>query len=195
MLALQALTIVSLLLVCLYILVVIFPDASILVWAGFIALMAIAIICLFSKTSINQIVLSSALAIIAGNWVMNMHFYPKLFEYQPSKKVAEYIVENHIPKDQVFIGPSSGFYSLEYYADHTFYNAFGPEFERVFGNKNEAWIYVNEDFFPWIESRADYYQIEQFFPAFHISMLTPEFLDPKTREAQLTQQYLVKIWR
>ena len=126
---------------------------------------------------------------------MNMHFYPELFEYQPSKKVAQYIEENHIPKKQVFIGPSFGFYSLEYYADHTFYDAFGPEFKTVFGNKNEAWIYVNEQNFHWIEARADFYQIVASFPSFHISMINREFLDPKTRESQLKQQYLVKIWR
>jgi len=195
MLGLQSLIIISLVFVCLYILIVAFPDAPILVWLGFLGLMGVAVICLFSKSSINQIVLSSALAIIAGNWVMNMHFYPELFEYQPSKKVAQYIEENHIPKKQVFIGPSFGFYSLEYYADHTFYDAFGPEFKTVFGNKNEAWIYVNEQNFHWIEARADFYQIVASFPSFHISMINREFLDPKTRESQLKQQYLVKIWR
>lgn len=171
----------------------VFPTSSILVWLVFVGLMAVAIASLFSKEYLNRIVLSSALAIIAGNWVMNTHFYPKLFQYQPGHSAAVWIEENNIPKDKLFITVSHAFYSLEFYSDHTFYTLTQDRLQNLVKKKEPFWLYVKGEHFHYFKEQFPNSEVLVSFPAFHISMLTPEFLNPATRDDQLSEQYIVKV--
>jgi 4-amino-4-deoxy-L-arabinose transferase-like glycosyltransferase len=193
MISIQSIVPFGLAAACILILVLVFPTKNILVWSVFIGLMLVSIACLFSKKSINKVVLSSALAIIAGNWVMNKHFYPELFKYQPSKVIAQVIEKQRLPKDHVFVGPSYGFFSLEFYADHTFYGYKGPRFKKAISNKEPVWVYVSERYLKVIEGDFDNIEVVSKLPFYHISMLNLKFLNPATREDVLRQQYLIKI--
>ncbi len=179
--------------VALIMLTYIFPQFNFLAWAGFLILIGAALYSLFSKERVNQIILSSALAVIAANWVLNVHFYPHLFKYQAGKWAAQWVEENNIPKDRIYIYPSFGFYSFEYYADHTFYNVNTDTIANHLQNGEDVWVYVKDDYLEVLEGRFDNTSIVAAFPAFHISMLTFEFLNPATRDEQLNEQYLVKV--
>lgn len=193
MLALQSIVIAGLATVILLLLVVAFPTKNILVWAGFLGLMGVAVASLFSKTRVNQIVVSSALAIIAGNWVLNTHVYPQLFKYQPGKWAAEYVLEKNLPKEQLFIGPGHGFFSYCFYADGAFAEATEDNIRPLLSHGKPVWVYANEEYFEYYKAKYPNVQAEAVFPSYHISQLTPAFLNPATREAQIKKQYLVKI--
>ena len=189
----QTFVVIAMATIALAILTYVFPDFNLLAWIGFIGLMAVALFSLFSKERINQIVLSSALAVIAANWVLNVHFYPHLFKYQAGKWAAEWVNQNNIPKDRIYIYPSFGFYSFEYYANHTFYNVNTEIIDAQLAAGDDVWVYVKDDYLEVLEGRYSNTEIVAIFPAYHISMLTWEFLNPATRDEQLNEQYLVKI--
>jgi hypothetical protein len=191
--AIQILVVVAIGVATVLLLTYVFPTTKWLVWLIFIGLYVTALISLFSKERINQVVLSSALAILAANWVLNAHFYPELFKYQPSKALAQFVVENGIPRDRIFIYPSFGFYSFEYYADHTFYNLSHEQIEKILAQNGSVWVYVKKDYLQVLEGRYDHIEIITERDAFHVSMLTPQFLNPATRSDELATQYLVKI--
>ncbi len=193
MIGIQALIPIAVIAACHFVLLVAFPTKNVFVWGGFIILLSISIGCFFSKSKINQVVLSSALAIIGGNWVLNTHFYPELLKYQPSREIAEYINDNNIPKDQVYVTDSYGFFSLEFYADHTFYDAFTDEFMLKLINKKEVWVYVRENRLDLIDEHFPNNEVVKVCPAFHVSALTFDFLNPETRAQTLENQYLIKI--
>ena len=191
----QTIVIIGIATVSILMLTVVFPTNNILIWGVFIALIGISVAALLSKEYINKVVLSSALAIIAANWVMNTHFYPELFKFQPSKAAAQWVEENNIPKDRILLTVSYSAFSFEYYADHTFYVATTDRLTEL-GDSGEAfYIYVSDNYLPKIQTQYEHAEVLATFPAFHISMLTWEFLNPKTREEQLSKQYIVKISR
>jgi 4-amino-4-deoxy-L-arabinose transferase-like glycosyltransferase len=172
----------------------VFPTGNAFIFIIFGGLMAVSLASLFSRTRINQIVLSSALAIIAANWVMNTHFYPELFKYQAGKWAANWVDEHEIPKERIFIYPSFGFFSFEYYANHTFYNVDYNQIEQLLENGQDVWIYVKDDYVTNLENKLGRKtEVLASFPAFHISLLTIDFLNPATRDEQLSEQHLVKI--
>ena len=189
----QTFVVIAMATIALAILTYVFPDFNLLAWIGFIGLMAVAVFSLFSKERVNQIILSSALAVIAANWVLNVHFYPHLFKYQAGKWAAEWVNQNNIPKDRIYIYPSFGFYSFEYYANHTFYNVNTEIIDAQLAAGDNVWVYVKDDYMEVLEGRYSNTEIVAIFPAYHISMLTWEFLNPATRDEQLSEQYLVKI--
>lgn len=190
---LQSITVLVLAIGSVLILTVVFPEFNLLAWLGFIILIAVAIISLWSKTRINQIVISSALAIIATNWVLNVHFYPQLFTYQPGRAAAAWIGENDIPKQHIYIYPSYATFTFQYYADHTFYIVDNERIEQTLASGKDVWVYVKDDYLKAITDHYAEATVAASFPAFHVSALTWDFINPKTREAQLKTQYLVKI--
>jgi hypothetical protein len=193
MLALQSIVIAGSATVVLVLLLVAFPTKSIVIWAGFVGLMGVSVASLFSKTRVNQIVVSSALAIIASNWVLNMHVYPELFKYQPGRWAAEYVVKNRLPKEQLFIGPGHAFFSYCFYANGAFAEATEPNIWPVLNQGKPVWVYANEEYFNYYKTKYPSVTQEAVFPSYRISQLTPQFLNPDTRGAQLEKQYLVKI--
>jgi 4-amino-4-deoxy-L-arabinose transferase-like glycosyltransferase len=191
--AIQIIVVAAIGAVSVLLLTFVFPTTNWLVWLLFIGLYATAVYSLFSKERIIQVVLSSALAVIAANWVLNAHFYPELFKYQPGHAMARFVEENNIPKDQIFIYPSFSFFTFEYYADHTFLNVSNERLEKSMNEHGSAYVYVKKDYLHVLEGRYLHTEIVTEFDAFHVSMLTTGFLNPATRDAELGTQYLVKI--
>jgi hypothetical protein len=190
----QAVNVIAIGAVATILLTYVFPTGNAFIFIIFGGLMAVSLASLFSRTRINQIVLSSALAIIAANWVMNTHFYPELFKYQAGKWAANWVDEHEIPKERIFIYPSFGFFSFEYYANHTFYNVDYNQIEQLLENGQDVWIYVKDDYVTNLENKLGRKtEVLASFPAFHISLLTIDFLNPATRDEQLSEQHLVKI--
>ncbi len=193
MLSFQTIIVIGLITASVLILTYVFPTANPFVWLIFIGLAIVALLSLFSKEYLNRIVLSSALAAIAGNWVMNTHFYPELFTFQPGHQAAKWVEENDIPKENIHITASHAFYSFEFYANHTFYTLKKDQVLDLALSGEPAWLYMRAEHFEAFKKAFPNAQVVATFPAFHVSMLTAEFLNPKTREDQLSEQYIVKL--
>lgn len=193
MVAIQTIIIAGIAVIISVLQIYIFPTKNVLIWGVFLGLMAVAIASLFSKTRVNQVIISSALAIIAGNWALNTHVYPELLTYQPGHAMADFVAQENLPKDQLFVGPSHAFYTFCYYSDKAFPEATEENIWPLLNAGKPVWVYINEEYFRYFEQRYPRVQEVASLPAFHVSMLTPEFLNPETRAAQLKKQFLVKI--
>lgn len=190
---LQGITILAIIAVPLLVFIYVFPDQNIIAWLGYGALSITAIVSFLSREKINQIVLSSALAIIAANWALNTHFYPHLLEFQPSKKAAHWFNTKQVPKENIYLYPSFGAFSFEYYLDHTIYTANADSIEAKLVKGEDVWIYVNDKYLDYVMQRYPESIIEVSFPAYHITMLSFEFLNKQTRPEHLSKQYVLKI--
>lgn len=193
MTAIQTLVMLGSVAIAIYLMTVVFGVASWWVWLGFVLLIIAALLNYFDDEMVSRIVLSSAFVSMAVNWMLNAHFYPKLMIYQPGRAAAEYVEQKQIPKDKIFITGSQSFYSFEFYADHTFYDAFTPRFDSVLANHGPLWVYVGDNYLPNLLKRFPNSEIDTGFTSFRVSLLTPRFLNPETRPDELNKQFLVKI--
>lgn len=170
----------------------VFGQATWWIWVIYLAIVALMVFSIFHHEVLNRVVMGSAFAIIAFNWVMNTHFYPKLLEFQPGHEAAKFVAQNEIPKSQIFINGGFAFYSFGFYADDVFYDAYGPRFENAL-EIGPAYVCTTEDQVAYYQENFENAEIVASFPTFHITKLNVDFLNPATRDATLKKEVIIKI--
>jgi 4-amino-4-deoxy-L-arabinose transferase-like glycosyltransferase len=151
------------------------------------------ILFLFSRKGQNlkKIIFAPAIMILALNYYLNRDFYPALLQYQSRTEVAYFIREQKIPVEK-FISLNTDLL----YADMIlrknipYYNHLERKLEpEVLPGK---YIYTNGAGLALLDSLGIKYQQLKIFSDFHITQLTPEFINRATRDNELEKRYLVK---
>jgi len=133
------------------------------------------------------------LTIIGLNFLLNSHFYPQLLTYQSGTYIAEYVKENNIPVEEVFIYKKPS-HSLDFYL-RTIIPILDDEEDilKKVNNYEGIWFVTNPEGKQLIEKLYPNSEVLEEFKDFHITLLNSQFLDPKTRSSVERKKYIIKI--
>lgn len=183
-----------------------FPLNSIILWIiiGILLLLSLFFTFSRSRNKFNKIFYPSILTIVGVNFTLNTHLYPRLFKYQVSSKVAQYITKEKIPSKQVIFlsqekegqSPTRRYlHSFDFYSKTQVKEAFEvldiQKFARKFENK--CWVYTDSVGLNKLKQQKVKIKIIKKRPQFHISELNIQFLNPKTRHQETKDVYLLQI--
>ena len=133
--------------------------------------------------------ISLALFTILGvNFILNTSFYPRLLRYELGVSAAAFINQNKLPKNSVYLYEIDESRALHFYGNHSF--------ERLFDSSllTPGQILITK--------ASSFTKLQQQFPGsttlhknayFGVSMLTLPFLNPATRDKEVTPYIIVTL--
>jgi 4-amino-4-deoxy-L-arabinose transferase-like glycosyltransferase len=139
---------------------------------------------------IKRIILPPAIFILSINYYLNRQFYPDLLPYQSESEVAFYLREKNIPADKLLI------YQKRAWATDFYLRQIIPEQERIDpGNAHlrERYVFTSSEGLENLRENGFKTEPIQSFPDFHVTTLTGEFINRKTRSGVLQTNWLVRI--
>ncbi len=181
----------------------VFPLSNVFIWLIISALFLFTFyVGIKGQTRFQRLILPSAITIIGVFFILNVHFYPSLFQYQTGS-----VLGKHLKTQQDF--PLNRFFALQRISGdgkdifiHTidFYSAkIQPLFletdslVRAVG-KEKAWVYLDEQGLEELKKFGKTMVIKS-FDKYHVTQLTPLFLNPQTRLQATNKVYLVEFVR
>ncbi len=164
---------------------------SIPVWVIAIAviLFVIYIYLFFSKMQVLPRLLTICLFTIIGvNLFLNYSVYPALLQYQMGSVVGRWIHKNKIPVDHCYLYQTNNIHSLDFYA------------QSIIRKKDSTNQLLSDDYliadktaFADLDKAGKKYTVEFTGDDFHVTGLSLQFLNPKTRAGEVTPYEVVKI--
>jgi 4-amino-4-deoxy-L-arabinose transferase-like glycosyltransferase len=179
----------------------VFPLTNIFIW------LIITALCLFSfylgfkgKTRYQRLVLPSLTTIIGVFFILNIHFYPSLFQHQTGSVLGKYLQQQtNFPKERFFAlhrisgdGRDIFIHTVDFYSNQI--QPFFYETETLVKQigKEKAWIYLDEQGLREISKYGEV-TVVQSFDKYHVTQLTPLFLNPTTRLQATNKVYLAEF--
>jgi 4-amino-4-deoxy-L-arabinose transferase-like glycosyltransferase len=139
----------------------------------------------------HRLVIASVVMILLANLVMNGIFYPHLLKYQGGSEIAIEAIRDGAANGTFFSyrSPVSG--SMDFYANMMI--PIENDLEKI-ATKNNIWVYVRgENYLNEILQRRPDAKIIRSTGAYSVTILTPKFLNPATRDSTLRKTYLIKL--
>jgi len=184
----QAVLMCLVLLVALILIVYIFPATPLIiaVWAAcFIFWLYLA----FRRSLNGKLLWLSATAMIVANIFLTNHVYVELLQYQAGSQVGRYIHTHSINTDEIaqykVEDPLS---SICFYARELV-----PVIDGLSGIQNKKYILTTDRGLNDIKQKGLAFDIAKQGTLFKVSELTPAFINPKTRQYELKNYYLIKL--
>jgi len=170
----------------------IFPCQNIFIWLVYFLLSGFCIYLFLNKRQFNKVIISSLAAISGVNFIINIYVYPYLFNNFQSESLAAKYIQTLSETDK-----NNFFWYKEYMPSLDFYSyKIVPDLNlsaiKNFKSGN-YFIYTNQAGKDEIQNLTSSSSIIKEYNHFHISTLSPEFLNPKTRLSQTEKRYLIKI--
>ena len=150
-----------------------------------VAAIIFATILYFNNNRIPKILHFALFSILITNLLLNLFFYPTLLEYQLGNKVSKYINDKKINKSNFYTYKITDSRSLDFYSDYTYKNI-----EDLNTSKKGDYILIENINTP--DSLWSNFNKVETIPSFHVSTLTGEFINPKTRDSALDYFYILQ---
>jgi len=149
-----------------------------------IIILGLSMVALVSQSRLVASHAPVALSVLFSMYYMNREFYPKLMKYQSESEVAFYLENHKIPAQEVSLyGRNS--WVTDFYVHYTL-----PVIHEV--NNLHGYVFVNEEGLKELDAVITY-EVIQTFPDFHVTTLSPEFINHTTRKETLQNNYLIRI--
>ena len=133
--------------------------------------------------------ISLALYTILGvNFILNTSFYPRLLKYELGVSAAAFINQNKLPKTSIYLYEIDESRALHFYGNHSF--------ERIFDSSllTPGQILITKaSSFPKLQQQFPGSSILHKNAYFGVSMLTLPFLNPATRDKEVTPFIIVTL--
>jgi 4-amino-4-deoxy-L-arabinose transferase-like glycosyltransferase len=188
MMPFQSVISILLILVTLVLIVYVFPANPLLMAAwgiGIIIWLYIA----FSKNLAGKLLWLSASAMIIVNVFLTCHVYPSLLQYQAGSVAGKYIHASKIPTEEVAVYKMEDpLNALHFYAQGVISGVNGID-----SLHNIHYLLTMDQGLNDLKTKGIAFDIEKQGRLFKVSELTPEFLNPKTRNNATKNYYFVKI--
>ena len=142
----------------------------------------------FKQTPAPKFISLALYTILGVNFILNTSFYPRLLKYELGVSAAAFINQNKLPKTSVYLYEIDESRALHFYGNHSF--------ERIFDSTLLKPTQI------LITKASSYPSLQQKFPAskilhqnayFGVSMLTLPFLNPATRDKEVTPYIIVAL--
>lgn len=178
----------------------VFLLENIFIWLIIISLLAFSFyIGIKGQTRFQRLILPSLTTIIGVFFILNSHFYPSLFEYQTGSVVGKYLkTQKDFPLNKFAVlhrvsgdGKDIFIHTVDFYSQKIqpfFYQT--EDFIKNI-NKDEAWtVYTDEIGLEELKARGKV-KILKTFDKYHVTQLTPTFLNPQSRHQATNKVYLL----
>lgn len=143
-----------------------------------------------TKAVMKRIIqLSVVLGIFTGLF-LNLLFYPKLLSYQGGNKASVYVNSTH-PNQDVFVPRETNSYTFEFLLDANV-KRFNIDELNSTPPKN-ALVYTFKKHVELLLEKGTSFEVLQQFDDYHITLLKPDFINPKTRAKTLGSMYLIRL--
>ena len=162
-------------------------------WSAYGALLvALALVglgCLKREAPHLKIVTVSVSASLLLNALLNLHFYPRLLEYQGGSTLAGAVAEQQIPVEDIFKISERYSWSMDFYLREPV-KRISP---RELRDKGAVWVYATDAELERLEREGFQWTEQITVDHFRITRLQLAFLDPTTRADKLEKQHLVHL--
>ncbi|HUR65877.1 MAG TPA: glycosyltransferase family 39 protein [Chitinophagaceae bacterium] len=132
----------------------------------------------------------SGFAILVAGLFLNLSFYRDLLRYQSGNAAAAYLNKYHPGTELGRIGiyfPAGEFYLKQHTYRTDTSSISNGSFPRT------RMLFVTSEELKQLQEKAVALDIVKEFKEFHVTMLSLKFLNPKTREKELKDQYLIRL--
>jgi 4-amino-4-deoxy-L-arabinose transferase-like glycosyltransferase len=157
-----------------------FPDINsfsrIVAWA---ALAGLIILLAKPRLPVPRLLLISIYSILWINFILDVWIYPRLLQYQQSIQVARIIQDQQLPKNRFFIYHTEQERSLQFYSNASF-----RRLDRIDSLSRGDFILTGARQWDSL-SRKDFRLVYE-GEGFHVTTLSLDFLNPATREREVT---------
>lgn len=143
---------------------------------------------LFYKGQTPKLISLALYTILGVNFILNTSFYPRLLKYELGVSAAAFINQNKLPKKDVFLYEIDESRALHFYGNHSF--------ERLFDSSLLApgqILITKSSSFPKLQQQFTGSSILHKNAYFGVSMLTLPFLNPATRDKEVTPYIIVTL--
>lgn len=146
------------------------------------------IIISITKRKLPLLVIMAVYTSAGINIFLSTAFYPNVLTYQMGNDAAQFIQSAQLPKDKIMVFGLDAGRSLYFYGKHIFPNT--HDWKRLpLGN----YVITVMDSVPVLTQHYPGLQILHQGNNYGVSMLTPEFLNPATREASCGKYAIIQL--
>lgn len=144
---------------------------------------------IFKRSPKVKLLWIPAIAIIIANVFLTNHFYYTLLSYQAGSKVGRYICIHHIPSNEIMTYKMRDpLNSINFYANEEV-----PNSDTIKDIINKKFIVTMDEGSKDLLLNGNQYDTLFTGKLFKVSELTLEFLNPKTRDKETKNFYLLKL--
>ncbi len=175
------------LIVVLVLIVYVFPAGPGL-WVAFGLCLTVWFYVLLKKGLPGKLFWVPVTAMIAANIFMMNYIYPTLLTYQVGTQAGKYIKQAGIKsKDFLFYKMRDPLNSLSFYAGEVLIGT-----DTIVNVTSQKYILTMDEGLADLKQRGDKFTVLKQGVLFKVSQLTPEFLNPETRNKAVKNYYLVQ---
>lgn len=142
----------------------------------------------FKQTPSPKFIFLALYTIVVVNFILNTFFYPRLLKYELGVSAASFINYNKLPKTSVYLYEIDESRALHFYGNHSF--------QRIFDSsllKPQQIIITKASSYPALQQRFPASTILHKNAYFGVSMLTLPFLNPASRDKEVTPYIIVTL--
>lgn len=155
----------------------------------------------FSPQTVMQCLLGpSVTGIITLCATLNIQVYPELFHYQGGSAVGNYVLQNNIPVNRLWVlsrltdnHQELFMHSLDFKVQHVVPKLKSAEEVIAQLNGGSCYVYTDTLGVQELQQLPVKVRLLQRFEKYHVSMLTPEFLNPQTRHTVTQRVFLAEV--
>lgn len=181
-----SLVFIAVLLICFYV----FKFEKIYCYVLLVGLLGvITYFCLKREAYYLRIITLSVYSSLLLNAVLNMHFYPKLLEFQGGSTMAEKVSERDIEPENIYKITKRHTWALDFYNQEPV-KVISP---NDLDDKKGIWIYANDQELERLHNLGYHWHNQITVDQFRITRLQLKFLNPHTRQKKLNKMHLVQL--
>ncbi|NND15216.1 MAG: glycosyltransferase family 39 protein, partial [Eudoraea sp.] len=160
-------------------------------WYGIllVLLLPMGYFCLERNDYTLRMITIAVVGSVMFNLVMNIHFYPRLLNYQGGSTMASWVIENELDTSQIFKATEGHTWAMDFYLQDPLQRL---DLEQMSKQKN-IWVYASDRELSAMREEGIQWDRQQRVDQFRITRLQAKFLKPRTRKQVVRAMYLVHL--
>lgn len=156
-----------------------------------LGLLCLLWLCFVKQNLLHKIVIISVVASVWVNFNLNATFYPRLLKnYQGGMQLAKVVKEKNIDTKKVFFVQNDYHWSFDFYTKQ---NTRHLTIKQLKNRTTPTWIVVSEKRIQEVRNAGIPFKKVAEVKRYHVTRLTPKFLNPNTRNQVIDRMYLLQI--
>ena len=155
----------------------------------FLFLLPVGYFCLEKKHYTQRTITLAVVASVMLNLVMNLHFYPRLLEFQGGSTMAEWVKTNEVDTDRIYKVSERHTWGMDFYLRKPLKRIVPQEIKSM----QDVWIYVDDNEKEKLDDAGIRWDKSHSVDQFRITRLQGRFLNPSTRMQVVNEMHLLHI--
>lgn len=175
-----------------YLLVFVVFQATALHWIVFFAFIICTLWVIIKSHNVNKLIFPSIITILAVNVFMSSYVYPNLLQYQSHSIVGKYVSQNKISSASMGVHGEHA-HSLDFYGGYAVKEYATEDKLLAHANIKNNYCMIDNAGIDILNRNDIICDTILKIKDYHITLLSLPFLNPKTRDLQTKDYFLVKF--